>query len=101
MQTAAVSAGHLADTEPQQRFARAFWRETSPRLHPSRGECRYTVLVGWRVPFVVCVGEVASSRAWSLMWSMMYDGSVECDASLKLDVLLFAPKEQKIKKNTT
>ena len=38
-------------------------RETSPRLHPSRGECRYTVLVGWRVPFVVCVGEVASSRA--------------------------------------
>ena len=38
---------------------------------------------------------------------MMYDGSgeyggsVEYDASLKFVVLLFAPKEQKIKKNTT
>ena len=45
VQTAAVSAGHLADTEPQQRFAQAFWRETSPRLHPSLGDCRHTVLV--------------------------------------------------------
>ena len=58
-----VSVGYLADTEPQQRFARAFWRETSPHLHPSLGECRHTVLVGWRVPLMVCVGEVASSRA--------------------------------------
>ena len=41
--------------------------------------------------------------------SLEYGGSEEYDASLKLDVvclefdvlLLFAPKEQKIKKNTT
>ena len=46
-----VLAGNLADAEP--------------RLHPSRGECRHTVLVCWRVPLMVCVvvGEVASSRA--------------------------------------
>ena len=50
----------------------------------------------------------------SLMYGVDYDGSVEYggseeyDASLKLDVvclefdvLLFAPKEQKIKKNAT
>ena len=51
----------------------------------------------------------------SLMYGVEYDvnveygGSVEYDASLKLDVvclefdvlLLFAPKEQKVKKNTT
>ena len=50
----------------------------------------------------------------SLMYGVEYDGSVEYggseeyDASLKLDVVclefdvwLFAPKEQKIKKNTT
>ena len=35
-----------ADTEPQQqRSAPALWRETSPRLHPSLGECHHTVLV--------------------------------------------------------
>ena len=61
-------AGNLADAEPRQRFARGFWRESrraTPRLHPSRGECRHTVHVIWRVPFVVdvVVGEVASSRA--------------------------------------
>ena len=38
-------------------------RRATPRLHPSRGECRHTVLVGWRVPLMVCVGEGASSRA--------------------------------------
>ena len=43
----------------------------------------------------------------SLMCGVEYDvsvengGSEEYDASLKLDVLLFATKEQKIKKNTT
>ena len=54
-----VSAGHLA--------------AATPRLHPSLGECHHTVHVGWRVPLVVCVvvGEVASSRAWCMMWSMM------------------------------
>ena len=62
-----VSENH-ADAEPRQRSTRVFWRESrhaTPRLHPSRGECRHTVLVGWRVPLMVCVvvGEVASSRA--------------------------------------
>ena len=57
-----------ADTEPPQRSARVFWRESrraTPRLRPCRRECHHTVLVGWRVPFVVCVvvGEVASPRA--------------------------------------
>ena len=48
---------------------------------------------------MVCVGEVASSRAWCMMWSMMYDGSVEYGVSLKYDVVVVAPKEQKIKNN--
>ena len=39
---------------------------------------------------MVCVGEVASSRAWCM--SMEYDVSLE-------DVVVVAPKEQKIKKN--
>ena len=51
---------------------------------------------------MVCVGEVASSRAWCMMWSMMYDGSVEYGVSLEYDVVVVvAPKEQKIKKSTT
>ena len=82
-----VSAGYLADTEPQQQFARGM----SP--HGAR----------WMASAVdgVCScgggGVVAS-----LMCGVEYGGSVEYDASLKLDVvLLFAPKEQKIKKNTT
>ena len=67
-----------ADSEPPQRSARVFWRESrraTPRFHPSRGECRHTVLVRWRVPFVVCVGEVASSRAWCMAWSRCMMGA--------------------------
>ena len=63
-----VSEKNHPDAEPRQRSTRVFWRESrraTPRLHPSRGECRHTVLVGWRVLLMVCVvvGEVASSQA--------------------------------------
>ena len=58
-----------------------FWRETSPRLLPSRGECRHTVHVGCgcRLMVLVVVGEVALSRAGR----MMYGGSEEYDVEAR------------------
>ena len=52
---------------------------------------------------MVCVGEVASSRAWCV--SLEYGVSVEYGVSLEYgvsmeSVVVVAPKEQKIKKNT-
>ena len=91
-----VSAGYLADTEPQQRFTRAFWRETSPRHVASPSIPRGMSPHGarWMASAVdgVC-------RGGGVVASLMC--GVEYDASLKFVVLLFAPKEQKIKKNTT
>ena len=44
--TSRCAPENQAGTEPQQqRSAPALWRETSPRLHPSLGECHHTVLV--------------------------------------------------------
>jgi len=36
----------LADLAPQHCLRGSSWRETSPLLHPSRGECRHTVHAG-------------------------------------------------------
>ena len=36
----------------------------------------------------------------SLMYGVEYDGSVEYGVNLEFDVVVVAPKEQKIKKNT-
>ena len=54
-------AGTLVDLEPRHGLRGSPWRETSPRLQPSRGECRHMVLVGCgcRLMVLVVAGEVA------------------------------------------